>query len=71
MAQTQNSIIPKELGQTDCSILLDEVKEKLIILKHCGMTEEEIISQLFCCHPLPQLIITRNYMLISLYRYQV
>lgn len=64
MAQIQNSIIPKELGQTDCSILLDEVKEKLNILKHCGMTEEEIISQLFCCHPLPQLIITRNYKII-------
>ena len=61
MAQKQNSIIPKELGQTKCSNLLEEVKEKMIILKNCGMTEEEIISQLFCCHPLPQLLITRNY----------
>ena len=25
------------------------------------MTEEEIISQLFCCQPLPKLIISRNY----------
>jgi hypothetical protein len=56
MAKIQNSIIPKELGQTNCSILLEEVKEKMNILKQCGMTEEEIISQLFNCHPLPQLI---------------
>jgi hypothetical protein len=63
MAQEQNTIILKELGQTCCSVLLDEVKEKMNILKNCGMTEEEIISQLFCCHPLPQLIITRSYKL--------
>ena len=27
------------------------------------MSEKDIISQLFCCHPLPQLTITRNYKL--------
>ena len=64
MAKIQNSIIPKELGQTNCSILLEEVKEKMNILKQCGMTEEEIISQLFNCHPLPQLVITKKYRLI-------
>ena len=31
------------------------------ILKNSGMTEDELISQLFYCHPLPQLIISRNY----------
>lgn len=61
MAQKQNANIPKELGQTCCSNLLEEVKEKMTILKNCGMTEEEIISQLFCCHPLPKLMISRNY----------
>ena len=61
MAQKQNSSIPTELEQTDCSILLDEVKEKMNILKKCGMTEDEIISQLFCCHPLPKLTISKNY----------
>ena len=61
MTQKRNTIIPTELEQTDCSILLDEVKEKMNILKKCGMTEEEIISQLFCCQPLPKLIISRNY----------
>ncbi len=64
MAQEKNTIIPKELEQTNCFNLLEEVKEKMIILKKCGMTEEEIISQLFYSHPLPQLIITPNYRLI-------
>ena len=64
MAQKQSNILPKELGQTNCFNLLEEVKEKMIILKKCGMTEEEIISQLFYSHPLPQLIITPNYRLI-------
>jgi len=63
MTQKQNTSIPTELEQTDCSILLDEVKEKMNILKKCGMTEEEIISQLFCSQPLPKLIISRNYRL--------
>ena len=63
MTQKQNTSIPTELEQTDCSILLDEVKEKMSILKKCGMTEEEIISQLFCSQPLPKLIISRNYRL--------
>ena len=61
MVQKQNTGIPTELEQSDCSILLDEVKEKMKILKDYGMTEEEIISQLFCCKPLPKLIISRNY----------
>lgn len=61
MAQKQNTSIPTELEQTECSILLDEVKEKIYILKKCGMSDEEIISQLFCCQPLPKLIISRNY----------
>lgn len=63
MTQKRNTSIPTELEQTDCSILLDEVKEKMNILKKCGMTEEEIISQLFCSQPLPKLIISRNYRL--------
>ena len=61
MVKKQNTGIPTELKQSDCSILLDEVKEKMNILKKCGMSEEEIISQLFCCQPLPKLIISRSY----------
>lgn len=61
MAQKQNANILKELEHINCSILLDEVKEKMNILKKSGMTEKEIISQLFCCYPLPQLIISKSY----------
>ena len=63
MAQKQNDILPKVLGQTNCSNLLEEVKEIMNILKNSGMTEEELISQLFFCHPLPQLTISRNFKL--------
>ena len=63
MAQKQETIIPKELGQSNCSNLLEEIKEKMIILKNRGMTKEEIISQLFCRQTLPHLIITKEYRL--------
>ena len=61
MTRKQNTSFPTELEQTDSSILLDEVKEKMNILKKSGMTEKEIISQLFCSHQMPKLIISRNY----------
>lgn len=50
-----------KLKQFHCSILIKEMQEKVQMLKGYGMTEEEIISQLFCCKPLPKLIISRNY----------
>lgn len=50
-----------KLKQFHCSILIKEMQEKVQMLKDYGMTEEEIISQLFCCQPLPKLIISRNY----------
>jgi len=37
------------------------MQEKVQMLKNYGMTEKEIISQLFCCQPLPKLIISKNY----------
>ena len=51
----------EELKQFHCSILIKEMQEKVQMLKAYGMTEEEIISQLFCCHPLPMLMISRSY----------
>ena len=50
-----------KLKQFHCSILIKEMQEKVQMLKGYGMTEEEIISQLFCCHPLPKLMISRSY----------
>ena len=51
----------EELKQFHCSILIKEMQEKVQMLKGYGMTEEEIISLLFCTQPLPKLIISRNY----------
>ena len=50
-----------KLKQFHCSILIKEMQEKVQMLKDYGMTEEEIISQLFCTQPLPKLMISRNY----------
>ncbi len=51
----------EELKQFHCSILIKEMLEKVQLLKAYGMTEKEIISQLFCSQSLPQLVISRNY----------
>jgi len=51
----------EELKQFYCSILIKEMQEKVLILKAYGMTEKEIISQLFSSQSLPQLVISRNY----------
>ena len=50
-----------KLKQFHCSILIKEMQEKVQMLKGYGMTEEEIISQLFCTQPLPKLMISRSY----------
>ena len=51
----------RKLKHFHCSILIKEMQEKVQMLKGYGMTEEEIISQLFCTQPLPKLMISRNY----------
>ena len=50
----------RKLKHFHCSILIKEMQEKVQMLKGYGMTEEEIISQLFCTQPLPKLMISRN-----------
>lgn len=51
----------EKLKQFHCAILIKEMQEKVLILKAYGMTEKEIISQLFSSQSLPQLVISRNY----------
>ena len=41
--------------------LMEELKKKMRRLKEYGMSEKEILSSLHTDHPLPQLVITRNY----------
>ena len=61
MDQELNGMIPEELEHSHCSILLDKMKEIILMLKKNGMSEIEIISSLHVSQSLPQLIITRNY----------
>lgn len=57
MKDTEN----EELKQFHCSILIKEMQEKVQMLKAYGMTEKEIVSQLFSSQSSPQLVISRNY----------
>ena len=59
MKSTEN----EELKQFHCSILMEEVKERVRMLKEYGMNETDIISCLFKQQSLPQLFISKNYRL--------
>lgn len=54
-------MISKELEHFHCSILLDEVKEKVQKLKEYGMSEKEISSLLHNEQPLLKMFISKNY----------
>lgn len=49
------------LNQLYCSILMEEVRKRIQILKDFGMSEQEIVSCLRTSQPLSKLIISRNY----------
>lgn len=51
----------KELKKDNCSILMEEVKQRLQILKDYGLSEAEIVSRLHTSQPLSKLIISRGY----------
>jgi len=51
----------KDLGQPDCSNLLEEVKERILRLKEYGISEKEITSLLHIEEPLLKLTISKNY----------
>ena len=52
----------KELKTLNCSVLIEEVKEKVQKLKEYGMSESEIVSQLNTSKPtLYKLVVSRNY----------
>ena len=60
MDQKAKILISEELEQSNCSILLEEVKEKLKLLRKYGMSENEILSRLHGDQSLIPLIISRN-----------
>jgi hypothetical protein len=53
--------ISKELEQSDCTNLLEEVKERLLRLKEHGMSEKEITSLLHTEASLLKLTISKDY----------
>ena len=61
MDQKARILNSEESEQLNCSILLEEVKEKLKLLRKYGMSENEILSHLHGDQSLIQLIISRNY----------
>ena len=61
MDKELKSMISKELEQFHCSILLDEVKEKVRKLKAYGMEDMEIAAAMNEEELFPQLIVTEDY----------
>jgi len=57
-------VISKELEQFHCSILLDEVKDKVRKLKAYGVEEAEIVAAMNEEELFPQLIITEDYRVV-------
>ena len=57
-------LISKELEQFHCSILLDEVKEKVRKLKAYGVDEAEIVAAMNEEELFPQLIVTEEYKVV-------
>ncbi len=61
MDQKAKTLISEESEHSNCSILLEEVKEKLKLLRKYGMSENEILSRLHGEQSLMPLIISKNY----------
>lgn len=61
MEQKINRMISKELEHLYCSILLDEVREKVRKLKEYGMADAEIVAAMNEEELFPQLIVTEKY----------
>ena len=56
--------ISKELEQFHCSILLDEVKEKVRKLKAYGVDEAEIVAAMNEEELFPQLVVTKDFRIV-------
>ena len=64
MDKRMKEMISKELEQFHCSILLDEVKEKVRKLKAYGVDEAEIVAAMNEEELFPQLIVTEDYKVV-------
>lgn len=59
MMETEN----EELEQQDCLSLMDEVREKVQLLRDYGLSETEIVSRIFRSQSQPQKIVIKDYMI--------
>ena len=57
-------LISKELEQFHCSILLDEIKEKVRKLKAYGVDDADIVAVMDEEESFPQLVVTEDYKII-------
>lgn len=64
MEKRLKELVSKELKQFHCSILLDEVKEKVRKLKAYGIDDAEIFTVMNEDEPFPQLIVTEDYKIV-------
>jgi len=66
MEKQMKQFISKELEHFHCSILLDEVKEKVRRLKAYGVEDAEIIAVMNEEELFPQLVVTKDYEIVLL-----
>ncbi len=59
-----NVMVPNDLGQMNCSVLLGEVKNMVRRLRNYGVKEAEIAAALQEDEPLSELIITDDYRIL-------
>ena len=64
MDQKLKDMISKELEQFHCSILLEEVREKVRKLKAYGVEDTEIVAAMSEGNLFPQLIVTEDYKVV-------
>ena len=64
MEQKLKNMISKELERFHCSVLLDEMREKVRKLKSYGLEDSEIEAVLYDNELLPKLIITKDYKIV-------
>ena len=60
MSKSQTGKKSKELEHNGCSILLDDVKQKVRLLRESGVSESEIASLFYVERPLSVLIISKD-----------
>lgn len=64
MENMMKEMISEELKQFHCSILMDEVKEKVRKLRAYGIDDAEIFTAMNEEEPFPQLIVTEDYKIV-------